>query len=149
MKLPYGEADFYSLRTEGNVYVDRTDRIAVLEELGKRLLFLRPRRFGKSLWLSTLEAYYDLRTAERHEALFGGLAAGRDPTPLAHRYFILRWDFSKIDPDPPRWGVNAHVDSRHERLIPKIAAFTGKLSMVRVTLPKTKGKDFDTDIGLQ
>jgi len=116
MKLPYGVADFYSLRTEGQLYVDRTDRIRTLEELGKALLFLRPRRFGKSLWLSVLANYYDLRTAAEHESLFGGLAMGQGPTPLAHRYFILRWDFSKINPDPPPWGVNANVGSHHERI---------------------------------
>ncbi len=82
------------------------------------LLFLRPRRFGKSLWLSVLANYYDLRTAAEHEILFGDLAVARGggPTPLAHRYFVMRWDFSKINPDPPPWGVNAHVDSRHERI---------------------------------
>ncbi len=101
MKIPYGVADFYSLRTEDNVYVDRTDRIAVVEDLGKSLLFLRPRRFGKSLWLSTLASYYDLRLADEHGRLFGDLAVGKRPTPLAHRYFILEWDFSDIDPDPP------------------------------------------------
>ena len=58
MKIPYGVADFYSLRTEGQTYVDRTDRIPVVEDLGKSLLFLRPRRFGKSLWLSTLASHF-------------------------------------------------------------------------------------------
>ncbi len=116
MKIPYGVADFHSLRTEGQLYVDRTEYIRTLEELGKTLLFLRPRRFGKSLWLSVLANHYDLRTAGEHEALFGDLAIGRVPSPLAHRYFVMRWDFSKIDPDPPRWGVNAHVDSHHERI---------------------------------
>ena len=101
MKIPYGVADFYSLRTEGEVYVDRTDRIAVVEDLGKRLLFLRPRRFGKSLWLSTLASYYDLRHSDEHGRLFGDLAIGEKPTALAHRFFVLRWDFSDIDPDPP------------------------------------------------
>ena len=101
MKIPYGVADFYSLRTEGEVYVDRSDRIALFEDLGKRLLFLRPRRFGKSLWLSTLAAYYDLRLEGEHERLFGDLAAGQTPTRSAHRFFVLRWDFSDIDPDPP------------------------------------------------
>lgn len=69
LRIPYGVADFYSLRTEGQVYVDRTDRIGLVEELGKRLVFLRPRRFGKSLWLSTLATYYDLRHAGEHERL--------------------------------------------------------------------------------
>ncbi len=116
MKIPYGIADFYSLRTEGNLYVDRTDRIAVIEDLGKALLFLRPRRFGKSLWLSTLARYYDLALEDEHRRLFGDLAIGRESTPLAHRYFVLRWDFSQIDPDPPPRGVNAGVSSRVERI---------------------------------
>ena len=123
MKFPYGVADFYTLRTGGQLYVDRTDRIALLEELGERLLFLRPRRFGKSLWLSTLASYYDLRRAGEHERLFGDLAAGRAPTPLAHRYFVLRWDFSEINPDPPRRGVNAGIDSRHERIANEIHGY--------------------------
>ncbi len=101
MKIPYGVADFYSLRGDGQLYVDRTDRIAVVEELGESLLFLRPRRFGKSLWLTTMATYYDLRHASEHQRIFGGLAVGKDPTPLAHRYFVLEWDFSDIDPDPP------------------------------------------------
>jgi hypothetical protein len=50
MKLPYGVADFYRIRTRGQTYVDRTDRIATVENLGDSLLFLRPRRFGKTLW---------------------------------------------------------------------------------------------------
>ncbi len=101
MRIPYGVADFYSLRTRGKLYVDRTDRIPVVEELGESLLFLRPRRFGKSLWLSTLATYYDLRHADEHERLFGALEVGKAPTALAHRYFVLEWDFSDIDPDPP------------------------------------------------
>jgi len=63
MKIPYGIRDFYALITEGYRYLDRSDRIHVVEELGKELLFLRPRRFGKSLWLSTLMNYYDIAKA--------------------------------------------------------------------------------------
>ena len=55
MRFPYGIADFRAIIDEGYFYVDRTDRIPLIEEAGKQLLFLRPRRFGKSLWLSTLE----------------------------------------------------------------------------------------------
>ncbi len=116
MKIPYGVADFYRIRTRGQLYVDRTDRIATVEDLGDSLLFLRPRRFGKSLWLSTLACYYDLRLAEEHDRLFGDLAVGRRPTPMAHRYFVLRWDFSEINPDPPQRGVNAGIASRPQRL---------------------------------
>jgi len=98
MKLPYGIADFASLIADGYVYVDRTHYVRAMEELGRALLFVRPRRFGKSLWLHTLSTYYDLRLRDRHERLFGGLAVGREPTPLAHQYFVLEWNFSNIDP---------------------------------------------------
>ncbi len=98
MKLPYGIADFPRLIRDGYTYVDRTAHIRQMEELGDSLLFVRPRRFGKSLWLHTLSAYYDLRRRDEHRLLFGDLAIGRDPTPLAHRYFVLEWNFSNIDP---------------------------------------------------
>jgi Predicted AAA-ATPase len=123
MKIPYGVADFQTLRTEGYLYVDRSDRIAVVEELGKSLLFLRPRRFGKSLWLSTLACYYDLRLAGEHRDLFGDLAIGLRPTPLAHRYFVLRWDFSEIDPDPSPRAARAGMISRSQRLAREIHAY--------------------------
>lgn len=96
LKLPYGIADFQALIKDGYVYVDRTAHIHDLEDLGRHLLFIRPRRFGKSLWLQTLAAYYDLRTAEAHGELFGRLAVGKNPTPNAHRYFVLKWDFSEV-----------------------------------------------------
>ena len=96
MKFPYGISDFDSLISEKYHYVDRTDHIPLLEEAGKQLLFLRPRRFGKSLLLSMLENYYDINKAQRFEELFGKLAIGKDPTPEHNRYFVLKWDFSVV-----------------------------------------------------
>jgi len=98
MKFPYGISDFDALITEKYHYVDRTDRIPLLEDAGKQLLFLRPRRFGKSLLLSMLESYYDLNQADRFEQLFGGLAIGKNPTAGHNRYFVLKWDFSEVSP---------------------------------------------------
>jgi hypothetical protein len=98
LKLPYGLADFPTLIRDGFTYIDRTKHIRDLEELGRLLLFVRPRRFGKSLWLRTLATYYDLRTADEHDELFGNLAVGREPTANAHRYFVLTWDFSEVSP---------------------------------------------------
>ncbi|MCP4653956.1 MAG: AAA family ATPase [bacterium] len=98
IQFPYGIADFRSIRRDGMVYVDRTAHIRDLEMLGRILVFLRPRRFGKSLWLQTLASYYDLRRKGEHDELFGGLAIGRQPTPLAHRYFVMQWNFSTVDP---------------------------------------------------
>lgn len=82
MKFPYGLSDFKTLITEHYFYQDRTALIPALEETGKQLLFLRPRRFGKSLLLSMLEYYYDVRQAEAFESLFGQLAIYANPTPL-------------------------------------------------------------------
>jgi hypothetical protein len=99
MQFPYGIADFRKVREGGYFYVDRTDRIPLIEEMGSQLLFLRPRRFGKSLWLSTLENYYDLARADDFERLFGGLKIGQNPTPLHNRYFIFKLNFSVVSPD--------------------------------------------------
>ncbi|MDM8518548.1 AAA family ATPase [Anaerolineales bacterium HSG6] len=96
MKFPYGNADFYQIITEDYVYVDRTNRIPLVEEFGKTLLFLRPRRFGKSLWLSTLWNYYDVNRADEFEQLFGHLAIGQNPTPKHNQYLILKWNFSVV-----------------------------------------------------
>jgi hypothetical protein len=99
LKFPYGISDFYSLVTENYFYVDRTAAIPRLEEAGKQLLFLRPRRFGKSLLLSMLENYYDVAKANEFEKLFGHLAIGKQPTPKHNQYFVLKWDFSEVRPD--------------------------------------------------
>ncbi|MCP4696823.1 MAG: AAA family ATPase [Gammaproteobacteria bacterium] len=96
MKFSYGLADFLAIREEEYFYVDRTDRIPLIEEAGYQLLFLRPRRFGKSLWLSTLENYYDLAKADKFKTLFGGLKIGQNPTPWHNRYFILKLNFSSV-----------------------------------------------------
>ena len=116
LKFPYGISDFYTIRTEGYVYIDRTDRIALVEEAGKQLVFLRPRRFGKSLWLSTLENYYDVAKAGEFAQLFGDLTIGRNPTPRHNSYFILRWDFSLISAQGGiaeiGQAVHAHINAR-------------------------------------
>ncbi len=90
LNFPYAIRDFKALLTEGFLYLDRTDRISVIETLGKELLFLRPRRFGKSLWLSTLINYYDVARADDFERLFGHLAIGQNPTPLHNQYLVWK-----------------------------------------------------------
>ncbi len=114
MKLPYGIADFPRLIRDGYVYVDRTRFIAVSEDYGPSLLFVRPRRFGKTLWLQTLATWYDLRYAERHDELFGHLDAGREGPSSAHRYFVMTWNFSKIP--TPASGLVKSVGEMGERL---------------------------------
>ncbi|MCP4107949.1 MAG: AAA family ATPase [Desulfobacteraceae bacterium] len=98
MKFPYGICDFYDIVTSGYFYVDRTGRIPAIEDAGKHLLFLRPRRFGKSLLLSMLENYYDVAKADEFETLFGHLAVGKNPTGQCSKYFVMNWDFSAVSP---------------------------------------------------
>jgi hypothetical protein len=113
MRFPYGVSDFYKLIVEEYLYIDRTGAIPLLEQAGDALLFLRPRRFGKSLLLSMLENYYDVNKADEFERLFGHLAIGVNPTPLHNRYLVMRWDFSGV---APRLDVDAMVQSIHNHI---------------------------------
>lgn len=97
MKFPYGLSGFGTLIRENYFYQDRTHLIPVIEDAGRQLLFLRPRRFGKSLLLSMLEHYYDLNRADQFDALFGHLAIGKSPTSLHNQYCVMNWDFSLIN----------------------------------------------------
>jgi hypothetical protein len=99
IKFPYGFSDFYLLRTENYFYIDRTTHIKFIEEAGNQLLFLRPRRFGKSLVLSMLENYYDVAKADEFDKLFGDLAIGKNPTPKHNQYLVMKWDFANISPE--------------------------------------------------
>ena len=95
-RIPYGWADFRAIRLENRLYVDKTRFVHALED--ERYVFLiRPRRFGKSCWVSLLENYYDRSRADAFEAVFGGTDIGRDPTENCHRYVVLRFDFSAFD----------------------------------------------------
>lgn len=119
MKFPYGLADFEKIITEDYFYVDRTAYIRQLEDTGDLLLFLRPRRFGKSLWLSTLENYYDIAKADKFTQLFGQLAIGQNPTPLHNSYLIMRWDFSAVrtsgSVERIEYALNSHINNAIKR----------------------------------
>jgi len=95
--IPYAIRDYEVLVNDDYLYLDRTHQIPVMENLGRELLFLRPRRFGKSLWLSILANYYDVAKAEDFERLFGHLAIGENPTPLHNQFMIMRWDLSMVN----------------------------------------------------
>ncbi len=97
IKFPYGISDFGKIITQGYHYCDRTGAIPLLEG-SESQLFIRPRRFGKSLVLSMLEHYYDVARADEFDSIFGNLAIGRQPTALRNSYFVLRLDFSCVDP---------------------------------------------------
>ena len=99
--LPYGNSDFETIRRENKYYVDKTMFIPELEKYDYQM-FLRPRRFGKSLMLNMLAAYYDIAYKDRFDALFGDLAIGKNPTKNRNSYLILKFNFSAVDPDPEK-----------------------------------------------
>ena len=92
----YGVSDFVLMRTKGAYYIDRTAYIRELEK-ANCVLFLRPRRFGKSLLVSMLQCYYDVHYANRFDELFCGLAIHDDPTPEQGRYLILDFNFTGVE----------------------------------------------------
>ena len=96
LKIPYGVADFKRLRNEGLYYVDKTRFLAQLEERDSFVFFVRPRRFGKSLFISMMQCYYDRREEPNFDKLFGGLWLGEHPTENRNRYLVLPLDFSKV-----------------------------------------------------
>ncbi len=94
-KIPYAVANFEQLREENYYFVDKTKYIQTLEEYVAPV-FLRPRRFGKTLWCSILECYYDIGRAEKFDALFGGTYIGENPTPEKSSLLVMRFNFSVV-----------------------------------------------------
>ena len=115
LDFAYGISDFYFLKTKNYFYIDRTSHISLIEEAGLQLLFLRPRRFGKTLLLSMLENYYDVAKADEFEKLFGNLAIGKNPTPKHNQYLIMKWDFSVVeaqsDVEKMRTSLYDHINN--------------------------------------
>lgn len=96
-RVLYGVADYEELVRDNGYFVDKTAYIEKLEQV-KNPVFLRPRRFGKSLLCRILECYYNIRQKNEFEKLFGHTYIGRNSTPLHNSFFVLHLDFSTIDP---------------------------------------------------
>ncbi|MCP5497476.1 MAG: AAA family ATPase [Leptospiraceae bacterium] len=96
LKIAYGEASFENLISDGSIYIDKTRFIPMMEN-HKKFFFIRPRRFGKSLWLSVLHAYYDTNQKDKFDKLFDGLYIQKNPTNYKNSYLILRFDFSGLN----------------------------------------------------
>ncbi|MDR1633078.1 MAG: ATP-binding protein [Dysgonamonadaceae bacterium] len=137
-RLPYGISNFSTIREENYYYVDKTRFIEQLENASNPYqFFIRPRKFGKSLFFSILDHYYDLNRAKDFERLFGDLYIGRNPTPKRNGYLMMQFDFSGISTSSEEdfkisfsWKVQDAVlhfiswyrvlFSNHEELIQKI-----------------------------
>ena len=98
--IPYGVSDFTSVIRDNLYYVDKTRFIPELENQARNLFFIRPRRFGKSLFINMLRTYYDCQTTpEKFQELFGNLWIGQHPTDLQGKFQILYLDFSQVGGD--------------------------------------------------
>ena len=98
-KIPYGVSNFVDIIQRNLYYVDKTMYIPKLEDEPDSLFFIRPRRFGKSLFLSMLSSYYDINQKDKFQELFGNLWIGSHPTEEQGHYQVLLLDFSKIGGD--------------------------------------------------
>jgi hypothetical protein len=99
-RIPYGVANYELLVQQNSYYVDKTTFLPVVEEAGNYLFYIRPRRFGKSLFLSVMEAYYDVFYKDRFEEFFKGTWIYDHPTDEKGSYLVLSLNFSVVEPDP-------------------------------------------------
>ena len=100
-KIPYGVSDFNDFKVKNLYYVDKTRFIRDIEEKGNFLFLIRPRRFGKSLFLGIMEAYYDIGYKDRFDYFFEGSAIHRSPTREKNSYMVLKLNFSMVNPNIP------------------------------------------------
>lgn len=133
--IPYGMSDFERIRTENYYYVDKTRFIPLMERTAPYIFLLRPRRFGKSLMANMLAAYYDVKMADRYEAIFKGTDVYNAPTKEHSKYMILKFNFSGVDPDPEKVDAsfNAVVLDTLELFVRKYKEYLPEETLGKVT----------------
>ncbi|MGD2084729.1 MAG: AAA family ATPase [Candidatus Aminicenantes bacterium] len=107
-KIPYGISDYERFRTENYYYVDKTSYLKNLAKVGRYLFFIRPRRFGKSLFISIIESYYDIFYKDRFDEFFKGLWIYDHPTDERGKYLVLSLNFSVVEPDLDKMETSFH-----------------------------------------
>ena len=95
-KIPYGICNYRKLQEEGYVYIDKTSYLEKLENVGSTLVYLRPGRFGKTLFTSMMYYYYDIKSKSLFDTLFKNTDVYQHPTEKKNKYYILKLDFSNI-----------------------------------------------------
>ncbi|MGV8092651.1 MAG: AAA family ATPase [Mangrovibacterium sp.] len=124
-RLPYGNSNFGKVIEENFCYIDKTRFIELLEnETNSYQFFIRPRKFGKSLFFSTLLHYYDLDRAGDFEKLFGDLYIGKKPTPRKNSYAVMEFNFSGINTS----GEDEFKVSFSQKIQDTVLLFIGRYS---------------------
>ena len=123
--LPYGISDYAQVKREGLLLVDKTKYLERMEKAGHFLFLIRPRRFGKSLFLSMMESYYDIEAKDNFGLLFGDTYVGSHPTPERNAYQVLRLDFSKPGgtKDTIEENVNGYLDLMYGDFVSRYAQY--------------------------
>ena len=117
LKMPYGISNYEKIVNDGYYYVDKTMYIEKLEKLPETsIIFLRPRKFGKTLFTSVLENYYDKNKADKFEKLYGNKYIGKNPTENKNKYCILRFNFSGIDTSSEEATIRGFKNSTIESI---------------------------------
>ncbi|TYQ15685.1 UNVERIFIED_CONTAM: PD-(D/E)XK nuclease superfamily protein [Acetivibrio alkalicellulosi] len=109
-KIPYGESNYKEIVNNNMYYIDKTNYIEILEKMPRFQFFIRPRRFGKSLFLSMLETYYDVAEKENFEKYFGALYIGKNKTEEANKYLVLRLSFAGVVTDQGKEEIIKSID---------------------------------------
>ena len=107
--IPYGISSFKQVREENKYLVDKTRFFEQMELAGNFLFLVRPRRFGKSLFLNMLEAYYDINEKDNFDKLFAGLYVADHPTGNRNKYLVMHLDFSQIQGDVDLIAENLNI----------------------------------------
>jgi len=118
-KIPYGLSDFKRIQTEKYYYVDKTHFLKLIEDEANFLYFLRPRRFGKSLTLAMIEAYFDFYYKEQFDVIFKDTYALNNPTPFKSSFYILSFNFSAVDTTDYESSFRNNLNSAVKKFITK------------------------------
>ena len=117
LKMPYGINNYEKIVNNGYYYVDKTKYIEKLENLPETsIMFLRPRKFGKTLFTSVIENYYDKNKVEKFDELYGNTYIGKNPTENKNKYCILRFNFSGIDTSSEEATIRGFKNSTIESI---------------------------------
>ena len=153
-RIPYGQINFEKIIKDNYIYVDKTKYIEKLENLDETsLIYLRPGRFGKSLFTNMLDYYYAIDRSDKFDTLFNNLYIKEHPTSNKNNYYILNFDFSGIDSND-KWDIEDLMVAFNSKVISGIKKFTERYD-IELEIDKTLtpsnliGNLFDTFEGLK
>ena len=146
-KIPYGVSNYRDLRLQNYIYIDKTRYIELLENYSEKyIFFLRPRRFGKTLFVSLLNYYYDKKYKSEFNQLFEDLYIGHNPTSLANSYYTLKFNFSKLNSETKEQLLESFTESMKAGLKDFEKKYNLELDYTRQGMPSDIFNAFLVDV---